>query len=56
MNVKRVVAMALVLISLVVIVGCQSGYESHNRMVSADRMHWSQGPTGFPHPVPAPQR
>ena len=55
MNAKRLVATALVLAFVAAITGCQSGYGTHDRMMSADQMRWSQGPTGFPHPVPAPQ-
>jgi hypothetical protein len=48
MNVKRMVAMVLVLVSIAVITGCQGGY--NHQTVSMNQMQWRQGITSTPHP------
>jgi len=50
MKALKVALLAVVLLSLAVVTGCQEQSARSSSITSSDRVVWEQGQTGFPHP------
>lgn len=50
MQALKVALLAVVLLSLAVVTGCQEEAARSSSITSSDRVVWEQGQTGFPHP------
>ena len=50
MKALKVALLAVVLLSLGIIAGCQNQAARSSSITSSDRVVWEQGQTGFPHP------